>query len=118
MFTTLGTAAFDHRRGVLATAALLIVVAVTWGTGVFGALVGGGFEDPDSESARAVAAAEDALGRRSNDVLAVYSHDELTVEDAEFESAVTGVIDELPSDLVTGARSYWSTDAPAFVSED
>jgi hypothetical protein len=33
----------------------------------------------------------------------VYSHDELTVEEPEFQSAVTGVVEDLPSDVVIGA---------------
>jgi RND superfamily putative drug exporter len=118
MFTRLGTAVFDHRRAVLAGAALLLAVAAGWGTSVFGSLVGGGFEDPGSESKRAAVRAEEALGRQGNDVLVVYSSERLTVEDPAFEDAVTEVLDGLPSDVVTGTTSYWSTDSPDFVSSD
>ena len=118
MFAKLGTAVFDHRRAFLAVATLILAVAAAWGTSVFGLLVGGGFEDPDSESSRAVARVEETLGRQGSDVLVVYSHDELSVQEPEFESAVTGVVDALPADVVIGAASYWSTDSPAFVSAD
>ena len=118
MFARLGTAVFDHRRALLAVATLLLVVAAAWGTSVFGLLVGGGFEDPESESSRALERAEETIGRQGSDVLVVYSHDELTVDEAEFRSAVTGVVEDLPSDIVIGAASYWSTESRAFVSED
>jgi RND superfamily putative drug exporter len=118
MFAKLGTTAFDYRRGVLLVATFVMVVAAAWGTGVFGALVGGGFEDPDSESERAIVRAEQALGRQADDVVVIYAHDKLTVEDPAFEQAVTGVLDALPSDAVTATTSYWSTDSPAFVSSD
>ena len=118
MFAKLGTTAFDYRRGVLLVATFVMVVAAAWGTGVFSALVGGGFEDPDSESERAIVRAEQALGRQADDVVVIYAHDELTVEDPAFEQAVTGVLAALPSDAVTATTSYWSTDSPAFVSSD
>jgi RND superfamily putative drug exporter len=119
MFVRLATAAFDHRRLFLALAGLVLVVAAVWGTGVFGALVGGGFEDPDSESERALAQAEEALGRQASDVLAIYSSDDLEVTDPEFEAAVTGVLDDLPAEQVVSTTTYWSTGgSPAFVSDD
>jgi RND superfamily putative drug exporter len=118
MFVRLGTAAFDHRRLFLALAGLVLVVAAAWGTGVFGALVGGGFEDPDSESERALAQAEEALGRQGSDVLAIYSSEDLAVSDPEFEAAVTGVLDDLPTEHVVSTTTYWSTGSPEFVSDD
>src|SRR3712207_8419010 len=45
-----------------------VVFAGVWGTGVFGHMTGGGFEDPDSESSRALEVAERELGRAGDDV--------------------------------------------------
>jgi RND superfamily putative drug exporter len=118
MFARLGTAAFDHRRLFLALAGALLVVAGAWGTSVFGALVGGGFEDPASESERALVQAEEALGRQDSDVLAVYSSDDHQVSDPAFEAAVNAVLADLPAEHVATTTSYWSTGSPAFVSAD
>ena len=42
-----------YRRLVLAGALVLAAAGISWGTGVFGMLVSGGFEDPGSQSALA-----------------------------------------------------------------
>ncbi|HST65384.1 MAG TPA: hypothetical protein VLM05_09370, partial [Mycobacteriales bacterium] len=69
MFETLGRATYRRRRWVLAVAAAFLVFAGVWGTGVFGSLTSGGFEDPGSESARAAAVAAADLGRDDADVV-------------------------------------------------
>jgi uncharacterized membrane protein YdfJ with MMPL/SSD domain len=118
MFTSLGGVAFDRRRLVLALAGLVVTFAVVWGTGVFGALVGGGFEDPASESERALDQVDSTLGRQASDVLVVWSHDSLTVDDPAFERAVTDAVDALPTDAVETSSTFWSTGAPAYASDD
>ena len=50
MFEALGRVTYRRRRWVVALALAFVVFAGVWGTGVFGALTGGGFEDPDSDS--------------------------------------------------------------------
>jgi RND superfamily putative drug exporter len=118
MFARLGALVHDFRRSVIALVAVSVVVAAVFGTSVFGSLVDGGFEDPDSESQRALAAVEQSLGRQDSDVLAVYRSDTVRVDDPAFEAAVTGVLDELPRTDVAQVTSFWSTGAPALVSED
>ena len=71
-----------------------------WGTGVFGQLTGGGFEDPDSESTRASEVAAAELGREGSDVIVLYRSDELTVDDGAFEAAVTESLEGLPDGVV------------------
>jgi len=53
MFESLGRFMVRRRHLVLAGAGVFVAVAAVWGTGVFGSLAGAGFEDPDSDSARA-----------------------------------------------------------------
>lgn len=53
MFTSLGHLAVRRRRAVLAVSVLLLAVAALLGSGVFGQLSGGGFDDPGADSTRA-----------------------------------------------------------------
>jgi len=62
-----------RRWAVLGLATLVIAAAAMFGTGVFGALTDGGFEDPDSESARAQARITESFSRTDADVLVLYS---------------------------------------------
>ncbi len=71
LFERLGLAVVRRRRIVLAAAAVFLVVAAVWGAGVIGALSGGGFDDPGSESSRAAAAIEADRGRDAVDVVVV-----------------------------------------------
>jgi RND superfamily putative drug exporter len=120
MFESLGHLMYHRRRVVLALAGAFVVIAVVWGTGVFGRLSGGGFDDPNSESSRAIAVAEDRLGRQATDVVVVYTDVAGGgVDDPAFRSAVQGTLDRLPDEQVSSATSYWSTGgAPQFASED
>ncbi len=121
LFESLGRLIYRRRKAVLALTAALLAFAAVWGTGVFAVLDDGGFDDPDAESSRAVAALEDSLGRAAVDVVVVYRAPDgssLTVDDPAFRSAVTETIDSLPADAVASVASYWSTASPAFVSPD
>jgi trehalose monomycolate/heme transporter len=92
MFAWWGRAVVRLRWGVLAAGLALAVVGVTWGTGVFGALTGGGFNDPDSESTRTYERISAELGNQQMDVLALYSSDTATVDDPAVRDAVTAVV--------------------------
>jgi RND superfamily putative drug exporter len=58
MFTRLGTFTARRRRGVLIGSLLVLVLAGVLGSGVFGQLSGGGFDNPSSDSSRAERALE------------------------------------------------------------
>jgi len=121
IFERLGRLMYRRRLLVLVLAGAFIAAAGIWGTSVFGRLQTGGFEDPQSESARAVTALEQDLGRQATDVVVVYqapSGSDLTVDDPAFADAVTAVLDGLPGTDVVAVSSYWSTGADAFVSAD
>jgi trehalose monomycolate/heme transporter len=118
MFEALGRVTYRRRRWILALAVAFLAFAGVWGTQVFGALQGGGFEDPDSESSIAAARAEEELGRSGADVVVLYSSDRLTVDDPAFRDAVTGTLDALPDDAVVGAVTYYGTQDERFVSAD
>ena len=118
MFSALGRSTYRRRRAVLAAGVAFLLLAGVWGTGVFGKLVGGGFEDPGSESARATEALVEAFGRDAADVVVLYSSADRTVDDPTFRRDVEAVLGDLPEGSVTSASTFWSTGAPSFVSED
>ena len=108
-----------RRRWVVLIAGLIATIAAAaWGLGVFSALSNGGFEDPDSESARADAAIVAAFGQTDADILVLYvSEDGLPVEDPAFEEALTRTLAALPADDVVQAVTTYD-GAPGLVSED
>jgi trehalose monomycolate/heme transporter len=118
MFEALGRVIYRRRGWVVALALAFVAFAGVWGTGVFGAMTGGGFEDPDSDSSRAVEVAERELGRSGGDVVVLFRSDDLTVDDPAFADAVTGSLEALPDDGVAAAATFWSTGAEQLVSDD
>src|SRR3712207_2257032 len=106
MFEALGRVIYRRRRWVAALTLAFVVFAGVWGTGVFGHMTGGGFEDPDSESSRALEVAERELGRAGDDVIVLWSSDEMTVDDPAFADAVTTTVAALPEDVVTGSVTF------------
>jgi RND superfamily putative drug exporter len=118
VFESLGRLMFRRRRWVLAVAGVFVVVAAMWGTGVFGSLAGAGFEDPNSDSARAAQQAKQVFGRHRADVVVLYSSPTLTVDDAAFRTAAQRTLAALPTRYVAKTTSYWHTRAPQLVSAD
>jgi RND superfamily putative drug exporter len=118
MFEALGRVMYRRRRGVVAVSLAFVVFAAVWGTGVFGSMTGGGFEDPGSESSKAAEVAAQKLGRESADVVILYRSDDLTVDDPAYETAVTRSLDGLPASRLARTTTFWSTGAPQLVSTD
>src|SRR5262245_63826566 len=110
-----GRFVYRRRRLVLLVAALVMVGAAVWGTGVFGALQsGGGFTAPGSQSEQASTLATRAFGRDTADVVVLYRSPALTVRDPAYRAAVTGSLSALPKDKVLSYQTYWSTGSPLF----
>ena len=85
MFEAWGHVVFRRRRLILVIAALGVIFAAVWGTGVFGALQSaGGFNDPGSQSQQATDLATRAFGRDASDVVVLYRSESLTVHDAAY----------------------------------
>ncbi|MFI9810904.1 MMPL family transporter [Saccharothrix variisporea] len=72
MFAKWGSLAYRRRWVVLIATVVLAVAGGVWGLGVFDKLSQGGYDAPDSESARANKVAQDAFGRTGGDVVVVY----------------------------------------------
>lgn len=119
MFESLGRVIYRRRRWVVAFALACVVFAGVWGTGVFAAMTGGGFEDPDSDSSRAAEVAAQELGRADGDVVVLYSSDDLTVEDPAYAEAVAASLEDLPAAAgIEQVVTYFGTGAPQLASED
>jgi trehalose monomycolate/heme transporter len=119
MFASWAKVVVRGRWVVLAAGLALVIVGATWGTGVFGVLSGGGFNDPGTASNAVRQQVVQRLGDQDADVLALYSSPTLTVEDPAFKAAVTAALDRVRYRVeVDQVRSYYDTQAPALVSAD
>jgi RND superfamily putative drug exporter len=118
MFSRLGTTVFRLRWPVLAFGLAFMVFAGVWGTQVIPSLVGGGFDDPASDSVKAAERLATGIGGQDADVVALYTTRSGTVDDPAVRRAVTGALAALPAGKVASVTSYWSTGSGAFVSAD
>jgi uncharacterized membrane protein YdfJ with MMPL/SSD domain len=118
MYEALGGLAYRRRWLVLAGAAAFFAFAIVWGTGVFGVLSGGGFDDPKSDSYRGQQLLEQRFGRDGADVVALYTSKDRTVDDAAVRAAIGRTLTALPADKVASVTTYYSTHSARFVSPD
>src|SRR4029079_9648230 len=89
MFAWWGRVVTRCRWWVLAATVVLVAIGGLWGTGVFGSLTGGGFDDPNSDSSRAAARITQEFGRQDTDVLVLSSSATATVDDPAVSGPVT-----------------------------
>ncbi len=119
MFEWWGRTVVRIRWLVLAAGVAVAVIGVSWGSGVFGTLASGGFDDPDSESIRTAERIAAELGDREVDLVVLYSSGTATVDDPRFRGPVSetvGALRQRPE--VAGVVTYYDTQAPTLVSED
>jgi putative drug exporter of the RND superfamily len=115
MLSRLGEFVVRRARVVLAATAVLLIGAAVVGVGAFGKLVGGGFDDPESESFSTAATLSDKFGGE-NDLVFVVDAGRPVDQVAAAGKQLTGRISSEPE--LTGVASYWTTGAPAMRSED
>ncbi|HEU4913109.1 MAG TPA: MMPL family transporter [Actinomycetes bacterium] len=108
MFERLGHLTYRRRRWVLALAGVFLAVGAGWGTGVFGAMVSDGFEDPGSESAAALARVQETVGRDTADVVVVYRNGGDPISEPGVRPAVESHLAGLPTRLVDRVTTTWS----------
>jgi uncharacterized membrane protein YdfJ with MMPL/SSD domain len=119
MFGWWGRAVVRARWWVLLGAAVLVLVGVVWGAGIFGSLSGGGYDDPASESSHAHARITEVFGPQGDDVLVLYRSATSTVDDPALTGGVTSVLDRLTGrPEVSQVMSYYTTRQPSYVSTD
>ncbi|MEV4282151.1 MMPL family transporter [Actinoplanes xinjiangensis] len=102
----------------LIVALVAVIGSGVWGLGVFGQLTEGGYNDPRSESARAAELATAATGGQGGDVIAVYTPDQGTIDDAALTKRIKERLAALPKTAVESQTSYWDRKAAAYASED
>ncbi|WP_461036690.1 MMPL family transporter [Streptomyces mayteni] len=118
MFDRIAELAIRRSRLVLVVATLAVVLMGAVGAGAFTKLVGGGFDDPASDSTRADELIEEEFGGQTNLVLLVDAAEgdvdapaarasgEVLVAELRAESALENVV------------SYWETGSPTLRSAD
>jgi RND superfamily putative drug exporter len=114
MFTRLGHLVVRRRRTVLVTTLLGLVVAIVLGSGVFAELTNGGFDDPDSESTRAIEALDDEFDTGSADLVAIVTATGGDVDAPEVVAAGTALTEGFAAiEGTDDVTSYWSLGSPA-----
>ena len=114
MFTRLGHLIVRRRRTVLVATLLGLVVAIVLGAGVFGELTNGGFDDPDSESTRAVEALDEEFDTGGADLVAIVTATNGAVDAPEVVAAGLALTEEFAAiEGTDDVASYWSLGSPA-----
>ncbi|MDI6520009.1 MMPL family transporter [Streptomyces coelicoflavus] len=118
MFERVAELAIRRSRLVLVVAALAVVVMGFVGGGAFTKLLPGGFDDPNSQSSRAVEVIDDKFGGETNLVLLVDTPDG-GVDTPAAKSAGQALVSELKGEKnLANVYSYWDTNLAALRSED
>lgn len=115
VFCLWGRAVVRLRWIVLLAGFALVVVGATWGVGVFGELEGGGFDDPASESSRASRLVTEDLGSQEADIIALYSSEKATIDDAVFRDGVLPALERSRGRPEVSSITSWY-DAPPDVA--
>ncbi|WP_345964104.1 MMPL family transporter [Streptomyces sp. BRB040] len=118
MFERVAELAIRRSRLVLVIAALAVAVMGFVGGGAFTKLLPGGFDDPNSQSSRAVEVIDDKFGGETNLVLLVDTPDG-GVDTPAAKSAGQALVSELKGEKnLANVYSYWDTNLAALRSED
>ena len=119
MFERWGRFVANARWAVLAAGLALVTVGATWGTGVFGSLSAGGFNDPHTASNQVRQQITAQLGPQEYDVVALYSSPGRTVDDPAFRQAVLDALSAASRrPEVTSVVSAYGAPARTLVSRD
>jgi putative drug exporter of the RND superfamily len=120
MLTRLAWLIVRHRRLVLVFSGVFLCAAGALGSGAFGVLEDGGFEDPDAESTRAADALEGRFDAGAPNLVLLTRSSTGSVDDPRATAdgaALTDALAERPD--ISEVESYWSLDgAPALRSDD
>ena len=109
MLARLARVTVRRRKLVLGATAVFFVVSAAFGTGVSSKLIGGGFEDPDSESSKAADVLEDEFGQNSPNLVLLVTARHGSVDDPAVAAAGRALTDELAADpRLREVASYWS----------
>jgi RND superfamily putative drug exporter len=113
MLTRLAHFAVRRRRWVLSSTLVFLLVAMALGTGAFGVLKTGGFDDPASESVRAEALLEEHFGGGEPNVVLVLTAEGRDVDEVALAADGEALAERLGAlEGVEQVVSYWSAGSP------
>lgn len=118
MFERIAELAIRRSRLILVVATVVVALMGVLGAGAFGKLLGGGYDDPSSQSTRAGKVIDEKFGGETNLVLLVRTAEgRIDTPDAEKsgQALVAGLKKEQNLENVI---SYWDTASPDLRSED
>ena len=118
MMQTWGRVVAQRAWSVLIGGLVLVAVAAVLGLGVIGNLSPGGFDDPASESARALAKERATFTSHDADIVAIYSSPSMEVSDAAFKESISNVISRLPQSSVERVTTWYQSPSPTLISDD
>src|SRR5258707_14954649 len=117
MLALAGDMLYRARWFVLLVGAVAVLTAALFGTGLFGRLTDGGFEDPTSPSAHAHALLNRRLGGGTPDLILLLLRDTLRATHPAFATAAMQLLDtpHAPPHLAP-VLSFYATPSPRFLS--
>jgi RND superfamily putative drug exporter len=108
-----------YRVRVLGVTLLGVVLAGVFGAGAIGALSGGGFDDPDAESSRAVAALEGTFGTGQPNLILLVTANSGSVDDPAVAAEGRAMVTRLSAEPdVTDVVSYWNGNLAPLRGQD
>ncbi|MGW0533954.1 MMPL family transporter [Streptomyces sp. NPDC003032] len=118
MFERIAELAIRRSRLVLVVTVVVVALMGTLGAGAFGKLLGGGFDDPASQSSRARDVIDEKFGGETNLVLLVHAAEGRVDTPAAEQSGRTLVSDLKEERQLANVVSYWDTNSPDLRSKD
>ncbi|MFP3986234.1 MMPL family transporter [Streptomyces sp. E11-3] len=118
MFERIAELAIRWPRRVLVVAVVAVALMGVMGAGAFGKLLGGGYDDPASQSTRASEVIDEKFGGETNLVLLVRATEGRIDAPAAQQSGRALVADLKGERNLENVISYWDTDSPDLRSDD
>jgi putative drug exporter of the RND superfamily len=118
VFERIAELAIRRSRLVLVVAAVAVALMGVLGAGAFGKLLGGGYDDPASQSSRAGKVIEEKFGGETNLVLLVRASEGRVDAPAAQQSGRDLVADLKKEKNLENVVSFWDTASPDLRSED
>ncbi|MET8684619.1 MMPL family transporter [Streptomyces sp. NPDC004732] len=118
MFERIAELAIRRSRLVLIVAVVVVALMGALGAGAFGKLLGGGFDDPASQSSRARDVIDEKLGGETNLVFLVRASDG-RIDAPAAERSGRALVSDLKKEAdLQNVVSYWDTNSPDLRSKD
>ncbi|NUT44504.1 MAG: MMPL family transporter [Thermoactinospora sp.] len=118
MFEALGRIVYRGRWTLLTLSVVVAILVAPFGLELFGRMADGGFEDPGAQSTTAAGWNADWYGGSTPDVVVLYRHTTVEVDDDRYRDAVHDSLKALPGKHVERIVTYWTSGEARLVSKD